>query len=68
MSFNASLDNNMHWSVFSSNWWKLWRHRPESRHSCLEHGGQRGHVDDPIGLEAILGVDVVEVFENLGCS
>ena len=41
---------------------------PECRQSCLEHGGQDGHVFDPIDIEAILEVDGVEVFENLGCS
>ena len=30
--------------------------------------GKDGHVFDPIDLEAILKVDGVEVFENLGCS
>ena len=66
MSFNASLASNMHSSVFSSNWWKLWRHRPECTQSY--HSGQGDHAHEPLNLEAILEVGGGEVFEQLGGS
>ena len=47
---------------------KLRRYGPECRQSCLEHGGQGGHVFGPLDLEAILVVDGGEVFEQLGGS
>ena len=45
-----------------------WRYGPECRQSCLEHGGQGGHVFGPLDLKAILVVDGDEVFEQLGGS
>ena len=44
------------------------RYGPQCRQSCLEHGGQGGHVFGPLDLEAILVVDGGEIFEQLGDS
>ena len=44
---------------------EAWRHGPERKQSYLGHGGQSGHVFEPLDLEAILVVDGGEVFEKL---